>query len=592
MIQIKINRYFFLILLMLSIFSIGVNAKNMMAIYTYQTNGTSRVTILHQIASIDSLKYDADSMYIYKGGVTSFRYNAYILSKIDSIKYTTATAWTDSLTPAIDVTSGGVIGDGVTNNKSKINTLATQARAISANLYFPDGNYLCNGNIDGWYLRFVGQSKSGTIIKDSDATKEHSVDGADNITFLDAFMTDFYWNYAKNNVSLNSRTFLKRTFNNCIFKTTLSGFTQTVYSGEYNLYAGVEYTGCDFINPAAQYTGILLRKFSSVLIKDCVFAESGHPIYFQAGLPNAKIEVIGNTVNGGTTGIFFQGNKDIPFVGALIQGNTVNNVVEEGIAVDGIGNDKGLVPVVCNGTMGSITNNDQGQPIINVAAMIDSYSRDSIMNIVSEIGDLKNYYFSFGRATGLEGKVIKIADYSVANQTVTLDTVLLASAITAGGFGGIQGGFFNFHIIGNSLNNILGTNNAYGTAISAYLNSFGFLIENNTVTNCAHGINVAGGLMLSVTHTLAYNNTVRNNTFINCDKYVAGVPTTEKGTVRFLSYYADPTTGPFQYNNSFTGNSVNYGGLYIQNQQNMIFQNNTIDTANTIYLESNSTVIK
>ena len=591
MIPVKIRSYYYSVLL-LSIFSLGVNAKNMMAIYTYQTNGTSHITILHQLASIDSLKYDSDSMYIYKSGISNFRYNAYSLAKIDSIKYTTATAWTDSLTPSLLVTSAGIIGDGVTNNKTNINKLATEARSQRTNLYFPDGTYLCNGNIDGWYVRFAGQSKLGTIIKDLNATNEHSVDGADNITFLDAFVTDFYWNYTKNNVSLNSRTFLKRIFNSCTFKTTLSGFTQTVYTGEYNLFAGVEFVGCDFVNPAAQYSGILFRKYSSVLIKNCTFTESGHPIYFQTGLPNAKIQVIGNTVNGGTTGIFFQGSKDVPFVGVLIQGNTVNNINEEGIGIDGIGNDKGLIPVICNGTMGSITNNSKGQPVINVAAMIDSYGRDSIMNIVSEIGDLKNYYFSFGRATGQEGKIIKIADYDIINQTVTLDSVLLASAITTGGFGGIQSGFFNFHIIGNSLNNILGTNNAYGTAISSYLNVFNFLIENNTVTNCAHGINVAGGLMLGSMHTLAYGNTVRNNTFIDCDKYVAGAPSTEKGTVRFLSYYADSTTGPFQYNNSFTGNSVNYGGIYIQNQRNMTFQNNTLDVNNTTYLESNSTVIK
>jgi hypothetical protein len=589
--SVKIKYYLFC-LLFPAILPFGVNASNMMAIYTYQTNGTTRVTVLHQLASIDSLKYDADSMYIYKGGITNFRYNAYSIAKIDSIKYTTATAWSDSLTPSLLVTSAGIIGDGVTNNKSKINTLTNEARAKRANLYFPDGTYLCNGNIDAWYLRFVGQSKTNTIIKDIDKNYEHNVDGADNITFLDAFMTDFYWNYASNDVSLNSRTFLKRVFNNCTFKTTLTGFTQTVYAGMYNLYAAVEFNNCDFVNPAAQYTGILLRKYAGAQIKNCNYTESGHPIYFQAGLPNAKIEVIGNTVNGGTTGIFFQGNKDVPFVGALIQGNTINNVKEEGIGIDGIGNDAGLIPVICNGTMGSITNNSKGQPVINVAAMIDSYGRDSIMNIVSSIGDLKNYYFSFGRATGQEGKYVKIADFDTINQTVTLDTVLVANAITAGGFGGIQTGFFNFHIIGNSLNNILGTNNAYGTAISVYLNVFNFLVENNTVTNCAHGINVAGGLMKTYSHTLAYNNTVRNNTFVDCDKYVVGAPSTEKGTVRFLSYYADPTTGPFQYNNSFTGNSVNYGGIYIQNQRNMTFQNNTLDATHTTYLESNSEVIK
>ena len=562
-------------------------ATKLMSIYTYQSNGTSKVTVLHQLTSIDSLTYDSKYMNIYKGHVSSIPYVKYEITKVDSIKYIDGYAWTDSVTAALDVSSMGIIADGTTNNKSKLNTAATEARSTKQLLYFKNGTYLSSGNINLWSIKVVGESKTGVILKDGSTLYEHNLDYAENMTFQDAFISDY-----PDPVVNGGKGVDLRTFYNCVFKTTKTGFTQTVYSGMYNLRAAVEFVKCDFENLPTQYSGLLLRKFKSILIKDCLFAESGHPLYFQAGLPNAKIEVVGNTVNGGTTGIFFQGNKEVPFVGVLIQGNTVNNIYEEGIAIDGIGNDKGLIPVICNGPMGVITNNSKGQPIINVAAMIDSYGRDSIMNIVSEIGDLKNYYFTFGRATGQEGKIIKIADFDIVNQTVTLDTVLLASAITSGGFAGIQSGFFNFHIVGNSLNNILGTNNAYGTAISANLNSFNFLIENNTVTNCAHGINVAGGLMLGSMHTLAYGNTVRNNTFIDCDKYVAGAPSTEKGAVRIISYYADPTSGPFQYNNSFTGNSVNYGGIYIQNQRNMIFQNNTLDTTNTIYLESNSTVIK
>lgn len=573
--------------LFIALINFNVSASKLMAIYTYQSNGTSKVTVLHQLASIDSLTYDATHMNIFKGHVSTLPYVKYEIAKIDSIKYMDGYAWTDSLAAALDVTSMGIVADGTTNNKSKLNTAATEARNTNHYLYFKNGIYLSTGNLNLWNLKIVGESKTGVVLKDGSTVNEHNLDYAENMTFQDAFISD----YPDPTVNAGKGVDVRR-FYNCVFKTTKTGYTQTVYSGMYNLIAAVEFVKCDFENLATQYTGLLLRKFKSVLIKDCLFAESGHPLYFQAGLPNAKIEVIGNTINGGTTGIFFQGNKDVPFVGALIQGNTVNNVYEEGIAIDGIGNDKGLIPVICNGTMGAITNNAQGQPIINVAAMIDAYGRDSIMNIVSEIGDLKNYYFTFGRATGQEGKVIKIKDYDVVNQTVTLDTVLLASAITSGGFGGVQSGFFNFHIIGNNLNNILGTNNAYGTAISAYLNSFNFLIENNTVTNSAHGINLAGGLMLGIMHTLAYNNIIRNNTFIDCDKHVAGEPSTEKGTVRIISYYADPTTGPFQYNNTFTGNSINYGGIYIQNQRNMIFQNNTVDAANTTYLESNSTVIK
>ena len=589
MLQVKMKCYLFCLLFLTSL-PLGLNATKLMAIYTYQTNGTTPVTILHQMSPIDSLKFDTDSMYIYKGGISNFRYNAYSIAKIDSIKYINGTAWSDNLTASIDVTSVGIVGDGITDNYSKLKKLTDEARAEMTNLYFPNGTYLCNGNIDAWYMRFAGQSQTGTIIKDINATHEHSVDGADNITFLDAFLTDFYWNYATNNVSLNSRTFLNRVFNNCTFQTTLAGFIsgQTVYCGEYNLLAKVQFTNCHFLNPATQYSGILLRRYNGILIKNSRFAASGHPIYIQDGLANAKIEIIGDTIDGGTTGIFFEGNQIMPFVGALIQGNVVNNINEEAIAIDGIGNVADMVPVLGNGPIGAVSNDANGRPVINVAGMMGPNNK--LVNISSR-SDWNNFYFAFGTGSGLQGKVIKIVDFNSTNNTLTLDTTLVASNITVGGDAGIESGFFNFHIIGNTINNNLGTNSTYGTPISAYLNVFGFVIENNTANNSANGINVAGGLMLGYVRTLAYNNIVRNNTLTNCGMYSTNVPGEDNGVIRVLCYYS--TNGePLQYNNTFTGNTINHGNIYIENQRNLFFQNNNLNTSVVkLIVNSNVTTI-
>jgi hypothetical protein len=119
-----------------------------------------------------------------------------------------------------------------------------------------------------------------------------------------------------------------------------------------------------------------------------------------------------------------------------------------------------------------------------------------------------------------------------------------------------------------------GANKTYGTAISVYLNVFGILVENNTVTHCAHGINVSGGLMLGHYRTLAYNNVIRNNSFIDCDRYAEGEPSEEVGVIRFVSYGG--AAGPIQYNNKFENNTVNGGRIFIERQINMIYEGNTL----------------
>jgi hypothetical protein len=81
---------------------------------------------------------------------------------------------------------------------------------------------------------------------------------------------------------------------------------------------------------------------------------------------------------------------------------------------------------------------------------------------------------------------------------------------------------------------------------------FNTLIDNNTLTNCANGINLAGGFMLSTYQTLAYSNIVQNNTIDN-----VLVPAT------FQSLYGGHT----QYGNQFINNTITNSGLPIFTQQ-------------------------
>jgi len=95
--------------------------------------------------------------------------------------------------------------------------------------------------------------------------------------------------------------------------------------------------------------------------------------------------------------------------------------------------------------------------------------------------------------------------------------------------------------------------------------------QSRAVSNCAHGLNLAGGTMLGYYHSLAYNNIVRNNTCINCDKYGDQTSKESAGVVSFVSYNRGRGDVPLQYNNVFQNNNALGGGrILFQRQQNLI----------------------
>lgn len=472
----------------------------------------------------------------------------------------------------LNVKDFGAVGDGVSDDTIAVKNAISAALAAGKNLYFPNGAYLYQGIMNGQGIRFIGQSKTGTILKDTSVNQGHNIDGAENITFQDFKISDYY------GVSKS------RIFRNCKFQITLpvDGSYYMFYTGYYTIGANNEFTDCDFVFPKI-YSALWIRKYDSVLIQNCTFnGNASHNIRLES--PNkrdAQVSIIGNTITGGKTGIFIGSNCEIPMEGGLIEGNTLHDQYEEAIALDGFGNNSGLIPVIANGPIAGAKNDANGRVVISMDQMV--YNNPSAPSPVSLRSDWTNFYFSFGEGSGLEGSVANIRDFNTSENTLTLDLITPASTIKSGGDTGVQGGFFNWIIRRNTITGTLGDNNIYGTAISVYLNVFGILVENNTISNCAHGVNLAGGQMLTTYRTLAYGNVIRNNTFQNCDRYATGNPSEEVGVVRFSSYYSGG--GPLQYNNQFINNTVDGGRIFIERQKNLTWEGNILTNVNLKIVE-------
>jgi hypothetical protein len=526
-------------------------------------------TDLHMLTSIDSLVNSPTlgTISIHKKNDIIYTYN---IADIDSIVIVDGSRWSDSLKVALDVTRFGVVGDGTTNIKTNLDNAISVARSASANLYFPNGIYYYAGGMNAQNIRFIGESRNNTVIKDIDVTREHNIDGVENMTLQDFYVSDY-------------TTSITRTFKNCLFNVTLpvSGSFIQQYAGCFTYGADLTYIDCDFVFPHI-WIGLYIRKYKSVLVQNCYFSGSAtHNIRLETpNTENANVQILNNTIFGGTTGIFLVSGQNEPLVGGLLQGNKLYSQDEESIAMDGYGNDAGMIPVIANGTIASASNDTNGRLVVSLNNMLTSSATAAT---VSSRTDWMKFYFLFGAGTGLDGKYVKIYDYNATDNTLTVDTIISASNVVLTGDAGVESGFFNWTIRGNSVSGTLGTNNTYGTAISLFLNAFGTLVENNTVTNCAHGINVAGGNMINTTRTFAFNNLIQNNTFTDCDRYGVSQPSEDYGVIRAISYWGG--AGPLQFNNKFIGNTVNGGRVFIERQQNFIETGNTYNNVTRLAVD-------
>ena len=524
-------------------------------------------TDLHMLTSVDSMHYvpGTDKFAIFKKNGLTYTYSRLV---IDSIVMADGSGWSDSLKVALDVTRFGVVGDGTSDNNTNLNNAISQARSIGANLYFPNGTYYFSNSLSAQNVRFIGQNRTNTIIKKTSISGGMDLDGADNITFQDVSIGD-------------NGTSLTRTFKNCVFNTALNvteSFIQ-FYTGVSTSGADNKFIDCDFKFPTI-WIGLYITKYNSVLIQNCLFngVHATHNIRLENPAKiDAPVSIVNNSIFGGTTGIFIAPSQNISMVGGLIQGNHLFAQLEESIAFDGIGNDPSMMPVIANGKIASAGNDTNGRLIVSLNSMTNSYGSAAT---VSARTTWKNYYFLFGTGTGLDGKYVKIYDYNATDNTVTVDTIITASNLNLNGMYGVESGFFNWTIRRNTVTGTLGANYTYGTALSIYLNVFGMLVEDNVVTNSAHGINLAGGTMMNNSQTYAYNNIVRNNTFTDCDRFGVGSPSAY-AVVSFASYYSSL----LQFNNKFINNTINGGRVYFANQRNFVETGNTYNNVTRLAVD-------
>ena len=339
-------------------------------------------------------------------------------------------------------------------------------------------------------------------------------------------------------------------------------------------YSNVLIKNCKFTFDR-MYTYIYGEFFNNVEITGCEFSvkQGSHPIRINKFLSSAIVR--GNKVFGGTTGIFFGSQKSLPQSGAIVENNTVMYQSEEGISYDGFGNNYSLVPVIANGNIEQVYNDENGRLVVKPHLYTGTSASDATLvdYPISKINNWKDYYVTFNRGTGIDGTICRIYDYDANANTFTLDIYISSEKIRTTqsvpklGNGssddsiiGVQSGFFDMVV----RNNILKSDRQdYCTALSNYLNVFNTLIENNKVYLMNSFMNIAGGNMLGVMETLCWGVKVINNTFMNCN------------TGTFTSYWDGKLP---QFNNVFQGNILkNVKNFGATGQRNFVLKDNIWD---------------
>ncbi len=488
---------------------------------------------------------------------------------------------TPDMAEAFNAKNFGLLGDNATDDTAAFIRMAYALAAINAtltgtNLFgsqksmrtveFPAGTYLLTGSYNLQGVRFSGSGAASTKIKSNIAgiVVMHLFD-AEDITFENIGIGHYNW------VTIESLC-----FNNCTFiwdAAYTNGSTYLMSPGA----ADYVITNCTFDYRGAIYIALTFTGYRHVRLEGNTFNPSGtgyasHAVRFNnPGYAVHSVTVRGNRVAGGTTGIFFGSGRVMPISNVLVEGNELIGQVEESIGFDGFGNNADLCPVICNGLITSASNDAAGRLVIVAAMKYYDGTTPNTDSPVSLRSDWTTFYFSLDEGSGRDGTTARIVSADSGTNAFTLECRTPAADINVGGWCGVQSGFFDCVVRNNVITGSVGNgpNYNYATALSIYLNVFNFTIDGNTISGCANGINLAGGLMLSTYRTLAYNNVVKNNRFLACNER------TGDAVVRFESYYGTAK----QYGNQFINNVIQGGkvGLYMRHQANLIYENNVVD---------------
>jgi hypothetical protein len=273
----------------------------------------------------------------------------------------------------IDVTSApyNAVGDGVTDNSAAISAAITasgggfvspsQVGKIKT-LWFPAGDYLISTSQNFLKTPVAGELKQtyngvqytqvSRITSPAGTVVQHNLFLATDMAFQNINTYDYPYVFSNFTVSLV----------NCTFILDVPGvvywmkYGQNIRNFDYNI------QNCTFINTKRVYITLWVYAWKSINIENCKII-GGNTHHIRVDQPYSAsnqnlVSIRDNLVDGqgvSTTGIFIASQRVMPMDNITIQGNKVMNINEEGIAMDGFGNNAGLCPVICNGVVNTFT---------------------------------------------------------------------------------------------------------------------------------------------------------------------------------------------------------------------------------------------
>jgi hypothetical protein len=187
---------------------------------------------------------------------------------------------------------------------------------------------------------------------------------------------------------------------------------------------------------------------------------------------------------------------------------------------------------------------------------------------ISSRSDWTDFFFAFEDDSGREGMLCPILYADPVSNTFTLELEAPAETINVGGWAAVHTGAFDCIIRNNRIHQGF-------TAISAFMNCFGFLIENNKTVNCNQALSLVGMLAQGFLRCRAHNNIVRGNTFIGMREEEYSTIDTGRFAVKIENTYAN-NPDHRSFNNQFIGNTVIGGRILLAYQGNLTYDDNRL----------------